>query len=123
MICFGLTIIALMGYRRLYTSEANLVSDEEVAPDHIEVYKASKHSVTSSSGLVPDNRTAIKIALAVWENVYGQEAITREDPFKATLSNGVWFVTGTLPKHMLGGVAIAQISKKDARILRISHTM
>ncbi len=123
----GLTVIAftvlVVGNRRFDKSAVNLVSIEEINQDQLQIYKASKHSVAPVLGLVPDKQTAIKIALAVWENVYGKDAISRQAPFKATLSEGVWFVTGSLPEHTVGGVAIAQISKQDARILRISHSM
>lgn len=40
---------------------------------------------------------------------------------KAILRDGVWYVEGSLPKGLVGGVAIAEIAKDDGRILRISH--
>ncbi len=81
----------------------------------------SKHSFKPEQGYVPDEKTAIAIALAVWSPIYGDEEIKSEKPFKASLTNGVWHVVGTLPKYTEGGVAEAEISKDDARILRISH--
>jgi hypothetical protein len=39
-------------------------------------------------GYVPDAVTAIKIAVAVWEPIYGAEHIATE------LNNGVWIVAG-----------------------------
>jgi hypothetical protein len=72
-------------------------------------------------GYVPDEATAIKIAIAVWEPIYGADKIAAEKPFHATLRNGVWTVGGTLPKGYSGGTAIAEISKDDGRIIRISH--
>lgn len=82
-----------------------------------------RHTYKPSNGYVPDEQTAIAIAVAVWNPIYGKEKIEREAPFKATLSNGVWTVTGSLPegKHILGGVAIVEISKDDGAILRLSH--
>jgi NTF2 fold immunity protein len=78
-------------------------------------------SVEPKGGFVPDDQTAIRIALAVWEPIYGKEAIARQKPYRATLSNGVWTVVGSLPKNILGGVAVAEISQVDARVLRVSH--
>jgi len=72
-------------------------------------------------GLVPTADIAIQIAVAVWEPIYGVENIQRQKPFRATLTNGVWLVEGSLPKRMLGGVALAEISKRDGRVLRVSH--
>ena len=72
-------------------------------------------------GFVPNEETAIKIAVAVWEPIYGKEVIADEKPYRAILSNGIWFVEGTLPEGMKGGTAIAEIAKKDGRILRVIH--
>jgi len=80
-----------------------------------------KHNVKPRDGYVPDETTAIAIAVAVWNPIYGKEKIQKEKPYNATLSNGVWRVTGSLPERCIGGVAIAEISKDDGKILRISH--
>lgn len=53
--------------------------------------------------------------------IYGAENIERQKPLTATLENGVWTVTGSMPKPVPGGVALAEISKRDGRILRIRH--
>ena len=81
-----------------------------------------KHSFKPKAGFVPDEKTAVAIAVAVWSPVYGEEKIQKERPFKAVLKDGVWLVEGTLPAEYNGGVAVAEISKADARILRISHS-
>jgi hypothetical protein len=80
-----------------------------------------EHNYKPKEGYVPDEKTAIKIAKAVWIPIYGEKQIQDEKPFKARLKNGVWIVTGTLPIGMVGGVAIAEISKDDARVIRVSH--
>ena len=69
-------------------------------------------------GFVPDAETAVRIA----ENLFPIDGkmIDKEKPFKATLSNGVWTVTGFLPDS-LDGVAETSISQKDGRILGIIH--
>ena len=82
---------------------------------------SQRHSVVPSNGFVPDEKTAIKIAEAVWVPIYGEQQIQSEKPFVASLKNGVWTVEGSLPKSWVGGVAIAEISKRDGRILRVSH--
>ena len=81
----------------------------------------TKHNFKPKAGYVPDEKTAIAIAVAVWSPIYGEKQIESEKPFNAVLKDGVWHVAGTLPKNVLGGVAVAEISKEDARILRISH--
>jgi hypothetical protein len=79
------------------------------------------HRFVPDSGFVPDEKTAIRIAVAVWEPIYGEEKIAAEKPYQAKLKNDVWEVTGSLPGLILGGTAIAEISKKDGTILRVSH--
>ena len=78
------------------------------------------HGYTPPSGFVPNEETAIRIAVAVWEPIYGVAQIAAQKPYRARLEKGIWSVEGTLHSD-LGGVALAEISKKDGRILRVSH--
>src|SRR2546421_11066053 len=80
-----------------------------------------KDTYKPPDGYVPDAATAIKIAVAVWEPIYGGKQIDGEKPFTATLRDGVWTVEGSLPLHYSGGVALAEIRKDDGAILRITH--
>jgi len=79
------------------------------------------HSVSPKDGFVPTAEVAIRIAVAVWEPIYGAANIERQKPYRAKLTDGVWTVEGSLPPGWLGGVALAEISQSDARILRVSH--
>jgi hypothetical protein len=72
------------------------------------------------NGFVPNEATAIRIAVAVWEPIYGVAQIAAQKPYRARLENGIWVVKGTLHSD-LGGVAIAEIVKSDGRVLRVSH--
>jgi|SRR5215813_2945085 len=85
-----------------------------------------QHSYRPEKGYVPDAATAIAIAEAVWLPIYGKKTLDRERPFQAVLKDDVWTVTGTLHsshKDARGGVAVAEISRIDARVLRVSHGM
>jgi hypothetical protein len=81
----------------------------------------SKANYKPQNGYVPNAETAIKIAVAVWTPIYGKENIEKQKPYQATLRNGIWYVTGTLHNYTRGGVAEAEISKDDGRIIRIIH--
>ncbi len=81
----------------------------------------AKHNVVPKDGYVPTKDVAIKIAVAVWEPIYGADKIADEKPYRTTLTEGVWTVKGSLPKGAKGGVALAEISKEDGRIIRVSH--
>lgn len=79
------------------------------------------HHFIPAQGMVPDERTALRIAEAVLTPIYGQATLDDEKPFVATLSNGTWSVSGSLPNGHVGGVAIIEISQADGRIIRVSH--
>lgn len=81
----------------------------------------ASHNFIPPSGYVPDEQTAIRIAIAVWEPIYGPMHIANKKPFHAQLLGDVWIVEGSLPKGVVGGVPIAEISKVDGRIVRVSH--
>ena len=84
----------------------------------------SKHNYKPKEGYVPDEKTAIRIAVAVWIPIYGEKNIEGEKPYHAKLQKdkGIWTVEGSLPSgNVVGGVAEAEIAKDDGRILRVSH--
>jgi hypothetical protein len=84
-------------------------------------YSDGKHNYKPKEGYVPDEKTAIRIAVAVWIPIYGEKEIEKEKPYQAKLDKGVWTVEGSLPEDWLGGVAVAEIAKDDGCILRVSH--
>jgi hypothetical protein len=81
----------------------------------------SAHSYKPKKGYVPDEKTAIAVARAVWEPIYGKETIDRQSPFIVSLKDEIWTVTGSLPKHLVGGVALIQIKQSDCQVIRVSH--
>ncbi len=122
---------------------ANACTQKEVAPSVAEqnknqidvslnastqnnVVRAQPHTSKSDTfkpqrGYVPDEQTAISIAVAVWIPIYGKKQIESEKPYKAILKDNVWTVTGSLPEGYNGGTAVAEISKDDGCVLRIIH--
>ena len=72
-------------------------------------------------GNVPDAAAAIRIAITVWEPIYGKKQIASEPPFHAELRRGIWYVYGSLPAGSLGGVAEAKIRQSDGKVLHIFH--
>jgi hypothetical protein len=71
-------------------------------------------------GFVPNAETAIRIAVAVWEPIYGAAAIAGQKPYMARLQKGIWVVEGTVHTEM-GGAAVAAIMKSNGKVLRVSH--
>jgi hypothetical protein len=76
-----------------------------------------------SNGIVPDEKTAIKIAEAISLPIFG-ENIKDYKPFHAELrSDSIWHVYG-FPKEsfntiQLGGAPEFDIQKKDGKILNV----
>lgn len=70
---------------------------------------------------VADAQDAIAIAVAIGTPLYGKERLEGEKPYRAFLTNGVWHVSGSMPKKMLGGVAVAEIRAADGEVLRVTH--
>jgi hypothetical protein len=79
------------------------------------------HSYVPKGDFVPNEATAIAIAIAVWTPIYGAETIAKQKPYVAKLVSGIWIVEGSLPERALGGVARAEIAKEDGRVLRVTH--
>jgi hypothetical protein len=74
-------------------------------------------------GFVPTANVAVQIAEAVSIPIYGEKQIVSQRPLKAKLQGGVWTVEGTFPfsGEAAGGVVEIQISKRDGRILSVTH--
>lgn len=83
--------------------------------------RTQPHSYVPSQGFVPDSITAVRIAVAVWSPIYGEAQIRGEQPYRARLRDSIWVVEGSLPPRTPGGVAVAEIARRDGRILRVSH--
>lgn len=85
------------------------------------VATSQRSGVGRSFGYVPDAAAAIRIAVIVWEPIYGKKEIASERPFHAELRRGIWYVHGSLPSGFLGGVAEAKIRQSDGKVLHIFH--
>jgi len=74
-----------------------------------------------ANGYVPDEKTAVRIAEAVLSPIYGEDHIIKERPFHASLKDGVWTVSGSLPEGWIGGTAVIHIDKRTGAILSHIH--
>lgn len=73
------------------------------------------------NGFIPDERTAISVAEAILSPIYGEKQIISERPFHATLNDGIWTVSGSLPQGWNGGVATIRIDKKTGTVISYIH--
>ncbi|TQK02551.1 NTF2 fold immunity protein [Herbaspirillum sp. SJZ107] len=106
----------------LVTTELTLSHAAELVSKQALKETESRSGYQPANGFVPDPATAIAIAVAVWEPVYGKKNIAEEAPYQARLEKGHWIVTGTLPKGRVGGTATVVIDKMNGRIITLYHT-
>jgi len=76
--------------------------------------------------VIPNERTAQAVAEAVLIPIYGNLEIQKQKPFKVILEKDVWRISGILPEGrdgevVIGGTAEILISKKDGRVIEITH--
>src|SRR3990167_5164027 len=76
-------------------------------------------SFQPKTGVVGSAETAKSVAMIYLKPVYGTKQIEGQRPFKATLRDGVWIVTGSLPRGLDGGVAHISICRRNGKVLRI----
>ncbi len=81
-----------------------------------------------SNGFVPDSATAVRIALAVWAPIYGDDIQSvPQHPCNATLQGGVWTVTKQMahPDHpgqillIAGSNTLSASGQVDTEVLKI----
>jgi NTF2 fold immunity protein len=73
------------------------------------------------NGFIPDEATAIRVAEAILDPIYGEKQILTERPFHASLNDGIWTVSGSLPQGWDGGVATIRIDKKTGTVISYIH--
>ena len=79
-------------------------------------------SAEPSGNMIPNEETAVAIAVAVFKPIYGEGKVESQRPFHAELNGGVWHVYGTLQQgNSLGGTAETELSREDGRIIRVWH--
>ena len=74
----------------------------------------------SKAEFVPDEATAIRIAIAAWEPEYGADKIAEQKPFSAVLVGKVWQVQPSSRNRIPGGRLYAEVVKIDGSVRSIS---
>lgn len=74
-------------------------------------------------GHLPDEASAVMAAEELFIRIYGRSVLS-ERPFKATIDDNVWIVTGTLhcSPECVGGTVAAHITRQDGRVITVFHT-
>jgi hypothetical protein len=73
-------------------------------------------------GVIPDEPTAVAVALAIFNPIWKKEYVDKFAPYRAQLRNNVWTVWGTLKSGSRGGTPQLRINKYDGKVLEIWHS-
>ena len=104
-------------------NENNEIIDTIVSPILKTIRNGQYNGIRSKEGLIKDALTAKRVALAILLSFYGKECLQSEKPFTVSLiDNKYWFISGTLPKGCVGGVAEILLSKEDGKIMYLNHS-
>jgi hypothetical protein len=79
-----------------------------------------------SNGVIPDKETAVAVAEAILFRAYGKQNIESQKPYQVTLTDGEWYIFGSLQKDpaggpVFGGVFRIVIAQKDGRVRSIAQ--
>ncbi len=81
----------------------------------------NKLKINKSINIIPDSKTAEKIAEAIFVANYG-DFVLKQKPYKVELvGDSLWVVSGVREKYTPGGVAKIKILKKNCKVLELSH--
>ena len=116
---FSLIISAFFSYGQNIKEKNTLF--EKRAKERVKELLTSKHSKPFYGAIIKSKETAIAIAEPILFDIYGKDNIIGERPYKVALTNGYWFMEGTLPEGMLGGCFELVITAKDARVIFLDH--
>ncbi|GMQ79362.1 MAG: hypothetical protein BMS9Abin02_1946 [Anaerolineae bacterium] len=102
MIKYILTLFFFVGFMAKVIANDDSDKVQTWAEEYYNQFKNSTMSkYVPKSGVIPDEKTAISIAVSVWKPIYGDEQIEKQKPYQAFLIDGNWIVLGTLPNGEL----------------------
>lgn len=78
-------------------------------------------AVASWAEFVPDEATAIRIAVAAWEATYGEDKVAEQKPFSAVQVGKVWQVQPSSRKRFPGGKLYAEVVKIDGTVRTLNR--
>jgi hypothetical protein len=81
--------------------------------------------IIPEGGFVPDKKTALKIAKAVWLPIYGKKKLIW-NRYQVKLKDDIWYIESVNILHIFfgisGGGPFIKINKITGEILDVSHT-
>jgi hypothetical protein len=87
-----------------------------------EAYRPNYSEFLRLNGAIPDGDTAVAVAEAIFEPVFGKGYSAKFLPYHARFNGGVWTVYGTLKQGSRGGTPMLKIQKSDGKVLEVWHS-
>lgn len=84
-----------------------------------ETYRLNYSEFLRMNGVIPDGDTAIAIAEAIFQPVFGKEYSANFVPYHARFNDGVWTVYGTPKEGSRGGTPMLKVQKSDGKVLEV----
>ena len=91
-----------------------LVTNEKIFCCYLESAMAN---YIPPKGLIPDDKTAIKIAKAILNTCYGKSVKIHE----VKLVNGIWYISGTKSKGNSSKTLKIEIQQNDCKVINWDH--
>lgn len=82
---------------------------------------STHHNVIGLQPILKKRKKAIEFAEFILWDIYGKKNIEKQKPYDVFLIDNYWFLSGTLPKEMLGGTFTIIIDSRNYRVVRLTH--
>jgi len=113
--------ILLLASTALLPSTEKKISLNNKSRYNIAWYKV-RITESSDDTLLKTSKELIAYAEPILFRTYGKKMIRSEKPYIISFKNGIWTMSGTLPKRFtLGGTFYTEIEAKDGRVLIMTH--
>jgi hypothetical protein len=111
-----LMVVAVACVIGCQTNERHSVPQDD---GHLEYIDGRAH-YSPSLGFIPDSVTAIAVAEALMRPIVGVGYLREQRPLGAALEGGVWVVRGSLPAGAIGAVAVLELARSNAAVMRFA---
>lgn len=108
--------------------EQHYITDQQQESSASE--KKVKYTLTDTTGhncvdhkriIIKNEEIAINVVELILFDMYGEENILDQRPYKVSKVKDYWLIEGSLPKGYLGGTFLVIVDARNAEIIKITH--
>ncbi|HEY4540557.1 MAG TPA: NTF2 fold immunity protein [Faecalibacter sp.] len=77
--------------------------------------------IDNKTPIIKNDSTAITVAESILFEIYGENNIINQRPYKIHKIENYYVISGTLPKNYVGGTFLIIINSLNSEIIRITH--